>query len=149
MEREELSMGKRELTALLGFVGAVAGSIYLGWLLFRQWPVVGEFGARYESPASPLSIGFGVYLVAIVALQNWRRHEPLADERDRAIDGAAFKGAFYALALLNLVGGVAAQAKPELLLHSGAEWIRYCLLWMVLVALAVFGACQTWLYRRS
>jgi hypothetical protein len=149
MEREEMNMSRRELTALLGFTGAVAGGIYLGWLLFWHWPVNGAFGAHYESPASPLFMGFSAYAIAIAALQNWRRNEPQADERDLAIDGTAAKSGFYALALLNLVGGVAAQAKPELLLQFGAEWIRYCLLWMVLLALAVFGGCQLYRYRRG
>jgi hypothetical protein len=142
-------MSKRELMALLGFVGAVAGSIYLGWLLFWHWPRNGAFDAHYESLGSPLFMGFSAYAIAIAAMQNWRRNEPLADERDIAIDGAASKRGFYALALLNLVAGIAAQAKPDLLLQFGAEWIRYCLLWMVLLALAVFGGYQTCRYRRG
>jgi hypothetical protein len=142
-------MGRRELTALVGFLGAVAGSLYLGWLLFWHWPGSGAAGADHDTPASPLFMGFSAYAIAIAALQNWRRNEPLADERDVAIDGAAAKHGFYALALLNLVAGVAVQAKPELVPQFGAEWIRYGLLWLVLLALAVFGGSQLYRYRRG
>jgi hypothetical protein len=148
MEEGTMSMGKRELVAWLGFLGAAAGATYLGWLLFLHWPA-GAFDAHHESVASPLFGGFTVYILLIAALQNWRRNEPLEDERDRAIGGVAAKHGFYALALLNVVGGVVVQARPELVLHSGAEWIRHGLLWMVLVALAVHGASQIHGYRRG
>lgn len=148
MEEATTGMSRRELVSWLGFLGAAAGSIYLGWLLFLHWPG-GAFDARHDSLASPLFGGFTVYILSIAALQNWRRNEPLEDERDRAIGGIATKHGFYALALLNVVGGVVVQARPELVLQSGAEWIRYCLLWMVLLALAVHGASQLHGYRRG
>jgi hypothetical protein len=148
LDEETMGMSRRELVAWLGFLGAAAGGIYLGWLLFLHWPG-GAFDARHESVASPISGGFTVYILLIAALQNWRRNEPLEDERDRAIGGVAAKHGFYALALLNVVGGVVVQARPGLVLQSGAEWIRYGLLWMVLVALAVHGASQLHGYRRG
>lgn len=40
MEQEAMSTGmsRRELVAWQGFLGSIAGGIYLGWLLFRHWP---------------------------------------------------------------------------------------------------------------
>ena len=143
-------MGKRELMALLGFLGAVAGCLYLGWLLFRQWPGNAAFLADYESLASPVFNGFTVYILVVVALQNWwRRNEPLEDERDRAIDGDAAKRGFVALGALCMVGGVVVRANPDLLLHSGPEWVRFALLWMVLASFAIYTGYQLYRYRRG
>jgi hypothetical protein len=149
MEREEMSMGRRELTAWLGFLGAIAGCLYLGWLLFRHWPGDAAFLANYDSLASPVFHGFTAYVFVVVALQNWwRRNEPVEDERDRAIDGDAAKRGFVALGALCMVGGVAIHSRPEVL-GFGAEWVRFCLLWMVLVAMAVYTGYQVYRYRRG
>ena len=143
-------MSRRELMALLAFVGAIAGWLYLSWLLFLRWPGDAAFVANYDSLASPVFNGFTGYILVVVALQNWwRRIEPLEDERDRAIDGAAAKRGFIALGLLNMVGGVALHARPELLSSHGAEWIRFCLLWMVLASMAVYSGYQVFRYRRG
>jgi hypothetical protein len=139
-------MSRRELTAWLGFLGAVAGCLYLGWLLFPGWPGREAFD---DSMASPVFTGATVYLFVITGLLAWRRNETLADERDRAIDGDAAKHGFYALIVLNMIGGVAMHAKPALVSQLGPEWLRFCLIWMTLVSLAVFGGSQLYRYRRG
>ena len=148
MEGEAVNMGKRELIAWLGFLGAAAGCAYLGWLLFWHWPGNAAFVSDYDAFAGPLFNGFTAYVFAIALLQNWwRRHEPSEDERDRTIDGAAAKRGFVALALMAMVGGVALHAKPALLLGFGPEWIRFVLLWMVLASMAVYTGYQLYRYR--
>lgn len=149
MEGEEVNVGKRELIALLGFLGAMAGCLYLGWLLFWHWPGNAAFMSHYDDFAGPVFNGFTAYVFAIALLQNWwRRHEPPEDERDRTIDGAAAKRGFVALALLAMVGGIVVHAKPKLL-GFGAEWVRFALLWMVLVSMAVYTGYQLYRYRRG
>lgn len=144
-----VEMGKREGMAWLGCGAAVLASAYLGWLLFGHWPDTGYFEARHEALTQPLYIGFNAVIFAVVAMQRWRPHEPLADERDQRIEGQAAKYGFYALALLNVVAGVALLGDPGLPARLGVEWMRYCLLWMVMLALVVFTGYQLYRYRRG
>jgi hypothetical protein len=150
MEQETMNVGRRELIALAGLLGAAAGCAYLGWLLFWHWPGNAAFLADYDSLASPVFQCFSAYVLLVVALQNWwRRNEPAEDERDRAIDGDAAKHGFVALGALCMVGGIVVHSKPELLVQSGAEWVRFCLLWMVLASMLVYTGYQLYRYRRG
>jgi hypothetical protein len=142
-------MSRRELTALLGFLGAVAGCIYLGWFLSAGWPGDAAFQAGADPAGSPISIGMTVYIFAAVILLNWRRNEPLEDERDRAIDGEAAKRGFYTLIGFNVIGEVVLHGRPGLLLHFGPEWLRLCLLGATLASVAVFAGYQFYRYRRG
>lgn len=145
-----IDIGKRELVAWAGFLGAVAGCVYLAWLLFWQWPANAAALARDPAVGAPVSTGMTVYVLVVAALQNWwRRHEPFEDERDRAIDGVAAKHAFIVLALLNVLAGVLVHTRGAALADLGGEWVRLCLLWMVLVSVAVFGGSQLYRYRRG
>lgn len=142
-------MSRRELTALLGLLGSMAGCLYLGWLLFVAWPAGGVAHDGGEALAQPISIGMTVYVFVAVALLNWRRHEPLADERDRAIDGEAAKRGFYTLIALNMLGSAMLHGRPELLLRSGPEWLRLCMLGALLASVAVLAGYQLYRYRRG
>lgn len=144
-----MGMGRRELVAWLGFLGSLAGCGYLGWLLFWQWPDNAAALGGNPSVGAPVFTGLTIYVLLVAALQNWRRHEPFEDERDRAIDGAAAKHGFMALALLNMVAGVLVHSETGWLAEFGGEWARLCLLWMVLASVAVFGGSQLYRYRRG
>ena len=56
---------------------------------------------------------------------------------------------FIALAVLNVVAGVLVHSESALLAEYGGEWVRLCLLWMVLASVAVFGGSQLYWYRRG
>ena len=142
-------MSRRELTALLGFLGAVAGCIYIGWLLSAGWPGDAALRAGGDVAGAPLSIGMTVYILVAVALLNWRRNEPREDERDRAIDGEAAKRGFYTLIGINMLGEIVLQGRPGLLLGSGPEWLRFCMLGATLASVAVFAGYQFYRYRRG
>ena len=148
--RVSLYMSRRELVAWLGFLGSIAGCAYLGWLLFWHWPANAAALASDPSVGAPVSTGLTVYVLLVAALQNWRRRqEPFEDERDRAIDGMSAKLGFIALAVLNVVAGVLVHSESALLAEFGGEWVRLCLLWMVLASVAVFGGSQLYWYRRG
>lgn len=152
MEQGTMSMymSRRELVAWLGFLGSIAGGFYLGWLLFLQWPGDPVAMNADRAVGAPVFLGLSFYVILVAALQNWRRrHEPLEDERDRAIDGAAAKHGFMALAGLNMVAGVLVHSETGLLAEFGGEWVRLCLLWMVLASVAVFAGSQLYRYRRG
>jgi len=144
-----LYVSRREMVAWLGFLGSIAGCAYLGWLLFWRWPDDAAALGSDPAVAAPVFTGLTVYVLLVAALQNWRRREPLEDERDRAIDGIAAKHGFVALALLNMVAGVVVHSETALLAEFGGEWVRLCLLWMVLASVAVFGGSQLYGYRRG
>jgi hypothetical protein len=145
-----MNVGRRELVAWLGFLGSIAGSAYLAWLLFWHWPANAAALGSDPSVGAPVSTGLTVYVLVVAALQNWRRRsEPMEDERDRAIDGVAAKHAFIALALLNVVAGVGMHSESARLAAFGGEWLRLFLLWMVLASVAVFAGSQLYRYRRG
>ncbi len=149
-ETMSMDMSRRELVGWLGFLGSIAGCLYLGWLLFGQWPANAAAFAADPAVGAPVSTGLTLYVILVAALQNWwRRHEPFEDERDRSIDGIAAKHAFMALALLNVVAGVLVHSETAMLAEFGGAWARLCLLWMVLASMAVFCGSQLYRYRRG
>jgi hypothetical protein len=142
-------MSKREMLAWIIFTASLVAVAWLGWQLFGRWPDTGYFESREEALTLPVQIGFYAILAAILATQRWRPHEPLDDERDRLVRGEGARHGFFALALLNMLAGVFLLGYPPEQIHMGPQWMRYCLLWMVLVAAAVDSAVQLHRYRRG
>jgi hypothetical protein len=141
-------MSTRETHAWLSLVASVLGSALLGLRLFGHWPDVAWFALHRQYLAQPVAIVLVAYLLATAVAYQWR-HGPLDDERDRLILGAAAMRGFLALALFNVLGGMLLARHPALVADLGAAWLRYALLWVVLLSGAVASAWQVWLYRRG
>lgn len=142
-------MSKREILAWIFLAASLLAVAWLGWQLFGHWPDIGYFESREEGLTLPLQIAFYVILAGSVGVQRWHPHEPLDDERDRLIRGEGARHGFFALALLNVLAGVFLLAYPPGEFHMGPQWMRCCLLWMVLVAVAVDSGVQLHRYRRG
>lgn len=141
-------MSKRQMLAWIFLATSLLGVAWLGWELFGRWPDVAYFESLDGMPF-PVQIVFYAFVAASVGIQRWRPHEPLDDERDRLVSGEGARHGFFALALLNVVAGVLLLSYPPEQVHMGPQWMRYCLLWMVLVAVAVDSGVRLHRYRRS
>lgn len=142
-------MSKREMLAWAAFALSLAAVAWLGWQLFGRWPDTAYFEAHQETLELPVRLGFYAIIALGIAMLRWRPHEPLDDERDLRIRGEGARHGFIALVMLNMVAGVLLLGFPPQALHMGPEWMRYCLMWMVLVAVAVDAGVQLHRYRRG
>ena len=142
-------MSKREILAWTAFTLSLVAVAWLGWQLFGRWPDTSWFETHQESLALPMNVGFYTVIAIGIATLRWRPQEPLDDERDLRITGEGARHGFIALAILNMVAGVLVLRFPPLALHLGPQWMRYCLMWMVLVAVAVDAGVKLYRYRRG
>jgi uncharacterized membrane protein len=142
-------MSKREILAWAAFVLSLAAVAWLGWQLFGRWPDTAWFEAHQEALALPMDCGFFAIIAISVAMARWRPQEPLDDERDLRIRGEGARHGFIALIVLNMVAGILLLRFPPQELQMGPQWMRYCLMWMVLVAVAVDAGVQLHRYRRG
>jgi hypothetical protein len=142
-------MSKREILAWAAFTLSLAAVAWLGWHLFGRWPDIAWFETHQEALARPMNIGFYAVIAISIGMTRWRPHEPLDDERDLRIRGEGARHGFIVLIMLNMIAGVLLHGFPPQVLHMGPEWMRYCLMWMVLVAVAVDAGVQLHRYRRG
>lgn len=141
-------MGTQEKLTWSTFVAVAAASAWLAWTLFSAWPDTAAFGRDSAAVTRPAMWAVFALLIAIfVAKTRLRRKEPYADERDAGILHAGNTQGFAALALMNVVLGIALAGDPGLLARLDPEWVRYLLLLQVGVAFAIASGYRLFRYR--
>lgn len=130
---EVSAMSKAEKIAWLQFGLGLMATAYIGWLWWAGWPDGAVLQSQGQSHADWLP---WILIAAYVGFEKIKRHapsEPMEDERDRAINGAARTSGFAALALMVVVlativrlDGWRSQVTPE--------WVSLALFSMLLLA---------------
>ena len=140
------AMSKAEKVAWLQFGLLLVAGAGLGWLWWSSWPD----GEVLRSQTQILKAWpTWILVVAYIGFEKIKRHgssEPMEDERDRAINGAARTSGFAALGLLVVVlativrlDGWRSQVTPE--------WVSLALLSMLVLALLVDAGHRLVRYR--
>lgn len=141
-------MSTQEKLTWSTFVVVAAASAWLAWALFSAWPDTTSFAGDSAAVARPAMWAVLALLFAIfLAKTGLRRKEPYADERDAGILHAGNTQGFAALALMNVVLGIALVGDRGLLARLDPEWLRYLLLLQVGVAFAIASGYRLFRYR--
>lgn len=130
-------MGKQEKLSWLGFLVLTVLCGSLAMMLWSTWPDTTRFG-EYDPLVSKLFLVLILFLSALqFARTSWRQNEPYADERERAIIEAGNTQSLAALALMNVVCGIALGMPDGLLARIDGSWFRYLFLLQIGVAFLI------------
>jgi hypothetical protein len=141
------AISKAEKVAWLQFALLTIATTCLGWLWWSSWPD-GEVLLRNAAVFERWPSWLMVVAIACVALIKLRgRREPLEDERDRGINGAARAHGFAALALMNVLLYVAVRTEGLLQDHLTPEWLALAIATMLVVAFLTDAVYRLARYR--
>lgn len=141
------AMSKAEKVAWLQFGLLLIASACLGWLWWSSWPDSGPLqrnAAEFERWPSWLMVA-AVGWVWLIKLRSPK--EPLADERDRAINGQARANSFAALAIMTVLLCVAVSTEGLLQDNLTPEWLTLALMSMLALAFLLDAGYRLVRYR--
>lgn len=140
-------MSKAEKVAWLQCGLLLIASACLGWLWWASWPdseVLQGNAVKFQQWPSWLMVA-AVGWVWLIRLRSPK--EPLADERDRAINGEARTHGFAALALMNVLLWVAVRTEGLLQDHLTPDWLALALATMLVIAFLIDAVYRLVRYR--
>ncbi len=143
---ESGAMSKAEKLAWLHFGLLLIAAGYMGWLWWSSWPDTEVLRRNANLFGQWLNWLVIVAIASVWLIKLRGPKEPLADERDRAINGEARTNGFaalaimvYLMAVLVHVDGWQAQVTPP--------WMSLAMMSMLALALLVDAGCRIVRYR--